>query len=374
MKVWVAAISACLGLGLGCGPSNAGEGAPSGAHRGLREVRLRLSDDSRVQVMQGGKKKKPVSATLRWGDQEVPGRLSIVGNGSLDHIKKNYRFDRKDGKTLFDSLKLSSQAQDPSFLRMLYGKRLYDDLGIPAPEVEPVWLSINGEAQGLYLMIERINEEFFDRRGIEVTRLYKSKTWRAKFGPDLVVDPRYAFEAKIGEFHESEIRRLAEWAQAAPHAGGLRELEAMVDVEATLRFFSANLFLSNCDGISNNILMYRERGDGRLKPVAWDWDRAFNSSCPPGYMVELNGLYKRMLDYPELNGRFRAHLSRLMDEAYTPNSLAEITREDAGKIGDAHAKDRFLGGMGESLDRRVDEFLELDSRWRSELRAYFQMS
>lgn len=328
---------------------------------GLTRVGIRIDEESRIQLTHGGKEKSPVPASVSVDGKERWGRLAISGVGSLDARKRSYRFDA-DGW----SRKLSAQVQDPSFLRTMFGRRVFEAIGLPTPEVEPVSLYLNGRFQGLYLLIERVNEDFFRRRGIGVERLYKAKVWKAKFDETMVLDPEAGVEGKSGGFHPREIQRLAEWAQA--EGTELAGIEPYLDTESAARLFGANLFLANWDGFVNNWYLLKERGNSRLKFIPWDWERAYDKGHLPGeaeHFLKLNHLLWKLVRYPGIRTGILDVLAEIHERKFPAEKVREIVEADARRIERAHRADPYLGGTGASLDHEKEVLLHHYAMWIS---------
>lgn len=336
---------------------------------GLREIQIRMSDGHETQLVHGGKKKAQVPARATVDGESVPGWISISGNGTLDHIKKTYRFDEASGT---GSVKYSAQAQDRSFLRSLLGARVLEELGIETPEVEPVVLSMNGRFVGLFLRIERINRAFFERRDIEPVRLYKSKTWRASFKRSHIGNADHCFEAKIGELVPAEIDALIELANAEPTDESLERLRKILDVDEAVRYLAAQLFLANWDGFSNNIHLLREEGSAPFRLIAWDWERSYSELKGIGFLLSINRLFGQIARHPSLAASLKAQLRALQEESFPRERIEAILDEEARRISRAYQADPFLGGQGHDPFEEKEKLLAEHGAWSAKLADYIQ--
>ncbi len=302
--------------------------------------------------------------------------MSLSGQGTLDHHKRSYRFDRQEGKGTgtYASFKLSAQSQDRSFLRTVLGYRVLSSFGLLVPEVEPVALYLNGDFAGLYLMIERVDENFFDRRSRSLDRLYKARIWKARFGDRMTVDPEHGLEASFGAFHHPEIARLSEWA-----ASDRAVAESLLDHGAVTAFFATTLFLGNWDGFVNNFYVAKERGDTRLRFIPWDWERVYDLSFGGRdevlrkihYLSSLNRVMAKSLSVSELRSELVGSLRRLV-EAYPPKTIRKILDEEETKILRAYQADPFLGGFGLDPGAEKDRLLGNYAIWMEGLSLYLQ--
>ncbi|MCM2323158.1 MAG: CotH kinase family protein [Oligoflexia bacterium] len=339
---------------------------------GLRAVELTLSEDSLAHLYLGGREKDSVSALLRTGEDGVPGRLGLSGQSSLRHPKKSFQFDAAANRELpfpFRSMTLSSQMHDPSFLRTHLGREIYAAAGLATPEIEPVVLVLNGETLGLYLVIERVDARFYERRGYEADRIYRSKLLSSSFAEPMVADPSLGMEAVVGPFHDEELRRLARWANSPPSPEALARLEEAVDLESMLRYFAATTFLWNCDGLDNNLRIFHARGREKLFFSPWDWDRGNMPECHLGALLRKNRLLLRLLDYPALRARFHGAIRTLLNE-FTPERIDALLGAELARVRSAYLHDRYRGGAGADPDTERQALIDLHLQWRSELEAF----
>lgn len=331
---------------------------------GLRAMDLRISRENPGQVLSGGLERGLVAAELRLNGATVPGRAALSGQGSISDLKKSYRFEVSGDAASpipYRSFKISAQTQDRSMMRTLLGRRVFESLGLHTPEVEPVVLYFNGGFAGLHLLIELITPDFFERRGVRVERIYKSRLVKTDFGQGMVADPESGLEAELGEFNRPEIQRIARFVRLPVDAEGGKFGAAAMDLENAVKYFAAELFLVNCDGFNNNVALFKERDDLRMKFVPWDWDRSNDGSCGGGELLERSQLALRFLDYPGLRALFNATLEEL-SRTFTPARVREILEEEMGRMERAYLADRYLGILGAGPEREVEGLFGLFAR------------
>jgi hypothetical protein len=120
-------------------------------------------------------------------------------------------------------------------------------VGIPAPETQPVRLFLNGRFEGVYVLTERLDADFFARR----------------FGH--------------GSFEADERSRdeLYRWASAAPRLT-MEEVAARVDLDNLTRWFIAYTFCDTLDAYQTPGQFRDQTASGaRWFWVAWDMDYTF---------------------------------------------------------------------------------------------------
>jgi hypothetical protein len=337
-------------------------GSPERLNMGLRSFTLLLSEESSTQLRQGGAEKTFVSARLRLdpahGEREKVwnGAVSLAGEGTLDALKKSYNFQSTDGSL---ALRLSAQTQDRSFLRTLLGARVYRELGLLTPTVEPVTLYLNEDLAGLYLAIERVDERFYERRSIRPERIYQSRVTRSTFRPSMIVDPESGFEIKFGKFHPAEISRMAAWANSPSTDDQLRFLEQLADIPNFLAYFTSNLFLANCDGFKNNIFLYKEFGQTQLRFTPWDWERVYEGGCNFEGLFPQNRLLSKAMEYPLLSVQIVDRLDEYRTRLFPAEWVQNVVNEDFQLLVRSYQEDRLLGGFGLDPNTERDRLLEI---------------
>lgn len=329
---------------------------------GLRPIEIELSEENQAQILHSGVAGAPTPAQIRVGKDRISGWIELAGQASLANVKRGYRFEARGdvGDLKFGSIRLSTQEQDPSFLRSMLGARVFAAAGVPVPEVEPVALYLQGEFQGLYLLIERIDRAFFRRRGLDPERVYESQYGASHFSEKMIADPASGLDARIGTLERLEVSRLAQWATAAADAENLAQAGQLLELENMTRFAAANFFLSNCDSFFNNLFLYKLPGNPRMSAAAWDWEHTFLNGCSPKGVRKASRLSLRLFEHAELRQRIMTVVASLRDGSFTAAKVAQILSEDQARIARAYAVDRYLGGLGRDLvserQRVLDEY------------------
>lgn len=111
-----------------------------------------------------------------WSDSPVPAKLTygkkkydidIVYRGA--HIRE---FEKKSYHVMFYKPKkfqgakefhLNSEFMDPSLIRNKLSLDFFHDIGVLSPKSQHVFIKINGQIQGVYLQLESVDENFFEK-------------------------------------------------------------------------------------------------------------------------------------------------------------------------------------------------------------------
>ena len=121
--------------------------------------------------------------------------LRAKGNTSLSNVKQmgsvrysfKMEFDHFEGSSMYyglDKLCLNNIIQDASYMKDFVAYRMMSEFGVEAPLCSYVWITVNGEAWGLYLAVEAIEDSFMERNwGLDDGNVYKPDTMSMGAGP-----------------------------------------------------------------------------------------------------------------------------------------------------------------------------------------------
>ncbi len=226
--------------------------------------------------------------------EEVPGSLAFEGawfpevgvriKGQLGSLRE------LDEKTAFkvdlnqyedheirglNSLTLNNMVQDPSYVHEHLAYTVYRAAGIPAPRVGWVWLEVNGEAFGLYLLVESIDDRFLARWYADPS----GHLYEGSYGQDFDHDDIDELEYDEGPDPEdrSELEAVADILDTGPSEAGLARLEELVDVDQFSWNMALEALMLHWDGYttSNNWRFYLDPVSGRFQIIPWGTDQTF---------------------------------------------------------------------------------------------------
>ena len=194
----------------------------------------------------------------------------------------------------------------------------YRFMGIPTPEMTPVFVRINDEDFGLYLAVEDLNEAFI--------RKYYDGTGSLYRGHDLGETISGFFRLRVKVDHGSTtLEQLGDAIEKN------QPIDPFFQVDACLRFMACEAFTFDTDGflVSHNYFLYDDHG--RLVLLPWDKDLTFQCfneevssfghtvrSFVPASEIQNPALYRLMQD-PEHQTRFYAYIARLNDVFLDPD-------------------------------------------------------
>jgi hypothetical protein len=216
------------------------------------------------------------------------------GAKTCDKLSMKVKVDwPSDDQRFFGLKKLQFHAMnhDPSMMRERLGYQLFREMGVPAPRAVHARLSINGEYQGVFALIEQIDgrftrSRFDDGKG----NLYK-ETWpidnagapQAASVLDAALSTNEDAVA-MGTASTERMQRFGQAVSAAAPEARLDVLTEWLDVDQTMRYVVVDRAILNDDGVyhwycrqtggctPHNFFWYEEEAHDRLYLVPWDMD------------------------------------------------------------------------------------------------------
>lgn len=325
--------------------------------------------------IQAGEKDVPVSVNVA-GKSYAGARMELRGATSRAYPKKSY--DLKFGKCvdpaadkatceegkkprIFGALfgiesdeKLDKVALNASWIdgTMIRNKAVYDlarETGGMAPYVGFAHLSLNGDHHGFYQAIEKVDDEFFERRGIDPNgNLYKA-TQHRKWSPD--GDPFHsddngeAFRVSEGNGSREELTQFFRDMNSLSmdDIGG-----RVLNLNEYKSFQMIQTFALNKDTFSKNYYLYREPS-GFWHIVFWDCDTTFGQDWMDGGRTNPDEDY--LYGYP-----MGEPAKRYFDQKFTDYLRTYRHELTAGRLTKESMNARFdalLGGIQPELSSEV---------------------
>lgn len=284
----------------------------------VHRIDVRLSDADLSDLLAD-----PISRTEYAADIVIDGEtfsdvaFSTKGFSSLYFVaygeeeSKRFSFEVDFGKRVkdqtcygLDSLSLNNIFGDYTWMKDLLSYQLFRDVGVEAPLVSYIWLTVNGVDQGLYTAVEDVTEGFLNRayRGegmiysvehrIDTSNITReSMKWIREngFPPAKDIhgaDLLYRGEdlANYADILDNVATRTnpsdPERVISAIRALSLEEnIDEFFDMDEIVRFFAAHNYLLNFDSYTgsqmSNLKLHEQ--DGRLSLIPWDYNLAFGT-------------------------------------------------------------------------------------------------
>lgn len=304
----------------------ASPGAPNPVDPGLsRDPSDWLFPDDRVLQVNVTLPPDSVASLTAEPTLDVPASLEIDGRGHRrvsvrikggwgsarelsDKPALRFNIDRYvDGQRFagMETITFNNMVQDPSYLHetIVYG--LMRRAGVPAARTAWAQLSINGEAKGVYLHVESIDDQFLQRWFDDP----EGNMYEGEYGQDLTTDSYPTLDwdevGAAGSEDRAELARLAALLERPPSEALVPELEAIVAVDAWMKALAAEVVIGHWDGYfyyPNNYRVYHEPSLDQLHLLVWGTDQTLDWWGDPH---DPNGaLAQWMLQVPSLRARY----------------------------------------------------------------------
>ncbi len=325
-------------------------------------IELYIDDDEYFNLLQNKTTKSDAPVKIFYNGQAGTGFIRSSGGGSRLHPRWSYRVELNDdfkveGLNLFT---LSSQSLDPSMIRTTVVSHIYALRGIAVFQSKHVFLKINNRDRGLYLILERIDQEFFNRRNIPVYELYKA-TLDSDLSFDAPNHPRYAYEKEIPE--DNNYTHLFNYINAIDTSSISnieQNLREYMDIDGYIQYHAISSMTNNIDAFKNNYYFYRISATAPYRFLPWDFDRSFGAVDEVGPAGE-NTLFNKLSRSESMRNKYMKELRYLLDNYFREDIIFPIIDSTAKYIREAYGLDPFLGAGGYNLDYQVSELKNIIS-------------
>ena len=236
--------------------------------------------------------------------------FSTKGHSSLYFVADNENSRRYSFKVYFENgtegrtwhglrkLNLNNTFSDATYMKDYLSYGLFGKMGVAAPRASFVWLTVNGEAQGLYVAVEEVDQSFLDRVFGGEGTLYQPE--HEDMGEDVVQDMKdggsahtdgangadFVYTDDLPESYSDIFDNAVTADDAETQARVIRalkalseqeDLESYLDTGAIIRYFAVHNYLVNFDSYTGPMLhnWYLYEHDGRLSVIPWDYNLVF---------------------------------------------------------------------------------------------------
>ncbi len=221
---------------------------------------------------------------------------------------------------------------------------------IPSPQTRPVAFVVNrlfAEAPpaasairygGVYQRLEAIDEDFLSREfpGDDDGNLYRPvDTGSGSGNLDYLGEDnldryqaRYIKASNTDANDYTDLIELTRVLNETPAADYVQAVEALLDVEEWVRYFAAELVLSNQDGqiatgVGEDYRLYRRFSDGRWLILPWDTNEVMYTNPAPNFFRMSSAAVLKLLRHPAFVTRYYGAVREFIDgpfaaEAMTP--------------------------------------------------------
>jgi spore coat protein CotH len=273
-----------------------------------------------------------------------------------------------------DSLVLDNLTQDPAMVRERIAMSFFARMGLPAPRTSFARLYINNVFQGVYSIVEPVEQPLLERSFVNADGHLFEYHWLWPFyaedlGPDL---------SAYRPLFEPRTRRLEpDAALYGPIADLFREVnggdevtwrarvDGYLDLEAFVRHVAVENFLAEPDGLlgyagMTNFYLYRPIGTTRHRLIPWDKDLALSQiDYPILARAGENAIFRRAMSYSDLRDLYLQVLEECVQASVEDGWLAGEVERAAFLITPAAYEDALKPYSNADFDaaiRFVQEF------------------
>ena len=176
------------------------------------------------------------------------------------------------------SITLNNAVQDPSYLHEHTAYTLLRAAGLPAPRTGHAWVTLDGEPQGVYVVVETWDDVALARHFDGTSLLVEGA-----YGQDLF--PEMVFDLDVDEGQAARLADLVDLGAVLvnpPPEGAYAALLDRVHWDRVLGVMAGELLVGHWDGYAwtrNNWFMHLD-AQGRLDLLPWGVDQTFNDFLP----------------------------------------------------------------------------------------------
>jgi spore coat protein H len=331
---------------------------------GLRSVEFRMDSEAAGGLYASAYDHVEYPAKVVIDGQEYNAVISGAGSSTVRSPRKSFnvklKSDRFRGAKEF---RLAALVGDLTKIRPLLAVEAFGAAGVPISWAEPAFVYLNERVLGLYIALERVDEDFFENRGIAWDR-YISAEGDADFKPGFEgrIDSAFSgrpkpanLEAMVALYRTLALSSDAEFEEA---------VFRILDRDSIVNYMAGATMLNHFDGFNKNLFYLQPAGSSKFQLVPWDFDLVWQVdrlgiSTP----WELNRLFSRIGALPSVESAIDAKVSALL--AGPLSRSAVLARVDHWKaiVAEGYAHDPFLGGSGVSIDEEMATLIGAIDAW-----------
>ena len=318
-----------------------------------------IDNDENYYLLQDKATKSDVPVKIVYEGEQITGFIRSSGGGSRLHPRWGYRVKLNEGFEIenLSSFSLSSRTLDPTMIHTTIVSHIYRQRGFPVFRSKHVFLKINNQDKGLFMIMERIDENFLSKRNIPIFEMYK-----ALFGGDLSFNPeqhpQFTYEKKLPEddnyFYLFEFINALDTCQVSKIE---QSLAKYVNIDNYLQYHAISSIINNNDAFQNNYYLYRQTAITPYNFIPWDFDRAFESHQQAG-LAGKNTLFNKISKNQNIRDKYKAEINYLLDNSFREDVLFPIIDSTAAYIEKAYNLDPYLGAGGYNLNTQVNQLKE----------------
>lgn len=306
---------------------------------------IQIDEDDYGVLLANRSNNLEVPCKIFYHDKSFIGLIRGQGAGSRYLPKWAYKISLTDGNQIegLTEFNLSAQVYDPTMVNTTVASRIYKELGFPMFESKHVFLKINNRDQGLYPIIERVEQPFFNKRNLPVSELFKLG-FDSRFTLTATYNPQFYFSKEIPD--DDNYNSLLEFINALDTSNSEKlqsSLENWLNIDNYLTYHSTTSVINNFDAFRNNFFLYRPQKDNPFEIIPWDFDKCFYREDQVDIFGE-NEIILKLFENETYVTAYKEKVKYLLGTLFTENYIFPIIDSTASVIRDAYQIDPYLGG------------------------------
>lgn len=203
-------------------------------------------------------------------------RLRLRGDTSREFPKKSFKLKIDDkGELPFGrkNLNLNAEYLDQTKMRQYLCKRLYHASGQPCYDTSHIQLYLNGYYQGVYLLVEAVDQEFLTRWGLSAKGdLFKATKDSACLSHYDNVPALWERKGPMGDSSWGPLEDLIAKLNTTPDRDYAAMVKKTMNYENMVNAIALNMLIGNRSTYYHNYFMYRSPKAHRWSYLPWDMD------------------------------------------------------------------------------------------------------
>lgn len=259
--------------------------------------------------------------------------IRIRGDGSRVYPKKSLKLRFNEGAYIDgrSSLNLNAEWEDQSYIQQFLASRIMQESGQYCFDTEHVRLYLNGSFLGLYLLIEAVDERYFQVRGLDPN----GATYKAALdGSSLSVfdQPQFHWEQKTGpDVNMADLQLLIDQMNAASQESYGEFVNQVFEREEVVNIIALNVLLSLGSTYYHNYFMHHEPSANKWMMLPWDMDKTllyYGSSFPYHRSSRTtepdNPFHEKAIQDPQLLSEIRTRVETLQATVFNYSNINPI--------------------------------------------------
>ncbi len=307
-------------------------------------MEMRILPDDYSNLLSNKTTNLEVPCRIFYKDEIYTALVRASGSGSRYHDKWGFRISLQQNEMIegYRQFNLSSQTFDKTGVITPVALQLYKQAGLYTHQSQHIFLKINDEDIGLYPIIERVDEQFFEKRNLKVYELFKL-SFEAKFTFRELNNPIYNFDKEYPD--DENFLNLYEFIYALDTTAAEKipsELSKYLDIDNYLKYHALTSLLRNYDAFTNNFFLLKETPNSPFRIIPWDFDKCFS---PPfdAELVGENEIIQSLFRNDSLFNSYKQIVSNFLDNEFSEANIFPIIDSTAAIIKDAYNLDPYLG-------------------------------